>query len=188
MEDLFMKSVWKKIGLALIALTLSSQAMALILIEPYGGYDFSLSGETKGATTEKFDFSGAGYGGRLGLTLARIMFGVQYDMMNLDFEPEGGTKYSVDQTNLGAFVGWSPVLDGFRFWGEYFFDVKNDVENSGENSGDGWGVGIGYKFMKFLALNAEYRSWSMDEASGGGSMDQTGDSIFVTVSLPFDIL
>lgn len=184
-----MKFSWKKISMALIALAISSQAHSLILIEPYVGYDFSLNGEAKsGGFTEKFDFSGLGYGGRLGLQLMTIMFGVSYDMMNLDFEPDAGGKYSVDQTNLGIFAGWNPKLDGIRFWAEYFIDVKNDVENSGEDSGDGWGVGLGYKFKPWLALNAEYRTWSMDEDSNGGTIDVTGDSIFVSLSFPFDIL
>ena len=173
-----MKFSWKKISMALIALAISSQAMALILIEPYGGYDFSLSGENG---SQKFDFSGVGYGGRLGLQLTSLMFGVSYDMMNLDFEPDGGGKYSVDQTNLGVFFGWSPKLDGFRIWGEYFIDVKNKPETGSSDSGDGYGLGLGWKFKPWLALNAEYRTWKMDEGS-------KGDSIFVSLSLPFDIL
>lgn len=178
-----MKSIWKKIGLALIALTISSQAMALILIEPYVGYDFSLNGE---AGSSKFDFSGLGYGGRLGIQLTTIMFGVSYDIMDLDIEPEGGGKFGYEQTNLGVFVGWNPKLDGIRFWGTYFIDSDGDADGSTtKDSGDGFGIGFGYKFKPWLALNAEYRTFSYDEPAG---TDMKLDSIFISLSFPFDIL
>jgi hypothetical protein len=179
-----MKSIWKKIGLAIIALTMSSQAFALILIEPFVGYDFSLKGEDK-VSGQEFDFTGPGGGIRLGLQLTTLMVGITYDLMKLDFEPDGGgEKLSVDQTNFGVFVGWNPLISGIRFWGEYFFQVKNEFDNFTEK-GDGWGLGIGYKLAIPLAFNAEYRSWAMDDPAG---TDTTGDSIFVSVSAPFNIL
>lgn len=182
-----MKKVLKGIGLAIFALTLSTQAFALILIEPYGGYDFSLNGENNNLAIDKnFDFSGFGGGARLGFQVMTLMFGVSYDVLWLDVEPENGTKESVDQTNIGAFAGWNSIGGGVRLWGEYFFDVENDPESTDVNQeGDGWGVGLGYKFHPFMAINAEYRSWSLDKPAG---TDITGDSIFVSLSFPFNIL
>ncbi len=192
MEDFFMRSIWKKIGLALITLTVTSQAHALILIEPYGGYNLSVGGDSNffsGTTKEDISFDGFGYGLRLGLNITSIMFGVGYDQMTLSTDFKGTTtkEYDNDQKNLGAFVGWNPKDRGFRIFGEYFWEVKNKVDVNGTDTnfdGSGWGIGVGWKFMNWLALNAEYRAWTTDEQS----WDLDGNSVFVTLSLPFDIL
>lgn len=186
-----MKFSWKKISMALIAFAISSQAWSLILIEPYGGYQFKLGGDaTMGTVSESVDFSGIGYGARLGIQLVTLMFGVSYDMMNFDLK-YGNTTSKTDQTNIAAFVGWNPKLDGIRFWGEYFFEVKNKYTNTtpeGQNKGTGYGVGLGWKFKPWLALNAEYRNWEVKEPTAPAPDKVTGQSIFVSLSLPFDIL
>lgn len=180
MEDFVMKKLWKKIALGLFALTMASQAHALILIEPYGGYDFSLSGKDG---IVDMDFSGWGYGLRLGLNISVIMFGVSYDKMDLDFEPNGGTKYNVDQRNFAIFAGFNPKAEGIRFWLEYMLTVENEPAEGGTKSkGDGFGIGLGYKFKPWVALNLEYRDWSVDDP-----YKQEGQSLFLNISLPFEL-
>jgi hypothetical protein len=180
MEDFVMKKLWKKIALGLIALTMASQAHALILIEPYLGYDYSLKGEYAGDVGD-FNFSGFGYGLRLGLQFPTLMLGVSWDRLDLEFE--NGFKEDVDQINFGVFVGWSPKGEGVRFWGEYFIDVENDQEGPGKDSGEGFGLGLGWKFKPWLALNLEYRNWKMDAPN-----DENGSSLFLNLSFPFDLL
>lgn len=175
-----MKKLWKKIALGLIALTMASQAHALILLEPYLGYDFSLEGKYANDSGE-FDFSGFGSGLRLGFQVSAIMFGASWDMLALEFE-DNGYKTKVDQENLGLFVGWSPKGKGIRIWGEYFIDVKNKPEYGGEDSGEGFGIGLGYKFTKWFALNLEYRNWEMDKP-----YNDSGSSLFLNLSFPIDI-
>ncbi|MFI5391801.1 MAG: hypothetical protein ACHQYQ_10600 [Bacteriovoracales bacterium] len=175
-----MKKLWKKIALGLIALTIASQAHALILVEPYLGYDYSLKGEYAGDVGD-FNFSGFGYGLRLGLQFTTLMLGVSWDRLDLEFE--NGFKEDVDQTNFGVFVGWSPKGEGVRFWGEYFIDVKNDYVGPGQDSGEGFGLGLGWKFKPWLALNLEYRNWSMDD-----SIYEKGSSLFLNLSFPLDLL
>jgi hypothetical protein len=168
-----MKKLWKKIALGLVALTIASQAHALILIEPYIGYDFSLSG--KNADGQDMDFSGFGYGGRLGLQLAMIMFGVSYDKLDLNYW---------DQTNTGIFVGWNPKGEGIRFWGTYFVSSKG---GSDDDKGMGFALGLGWKFKDWLALNLEYRGYTFDKPASGTAEPKL-DSLFLTVSAPFDLL
>ena len=177
-----MKKLWKKICLGLVALTMASQAHALILIEPYLGYDFSLSGDSNG---EDLDFSGFGYGARLGLQLSMIMFGVSYDILDLDVEPASGGEVSFEQTNLGIFAGWNPKGEGIRFWATYFIDSNGDADAPEDEEGDGFALGIGWKFKPWLAANLEYRSYSFDKPAG---TDMGLDSLFITVSFPIDLL
>jgi opacity protein-like surface antigen len=177
MEDFVMKKLWKKIALGLVALTMASQAHALILIEPYVGYDFSVSG--KDSSGNDMDFNGWGYGGRLGLQLAMIMFGVSYDKLDLSLEPGGNW----DQTNTGIFVGWNPKGEGIRFWGTYFFSKGG----SDDDKGMGYALGLGWKFKPWLALNLEYRGYTFDKPEGDSDKPKL-DSLFLTVSFPFDLL
>ena len=184
-----MNNIWKKIGLAMVVMITSSQSWSSVLIEPYGGYQFSVGGKYG---SEDTSFSGWGFGGRLGLDLNRIMFGIDYDWMNFDTEFESGGKVETDQTNFGGLVGFNPAGTGFRFWFEYFFDVENTYKFSGGNSkfsGNGWGLGFGYKVTDIVALNAEYRNWTLDETSDGTPIsDITGSAILLTISFPFEIL
>jgi Outer membrane protein beta-barrel domain len=176
----------------------SSTAFANLLIEPYVGYGFSTGGEVQNSPI-LLDYDGIYAGGRLGVTIDPLMFGVLYDFMWFDSKVSSvNSPYynilSTDQTNFGAFIG-ANFQSGLRFWGEYLFEVKNDysfdsngINYSNYDKGWGWGLGIGYAVAKNLAFNFQYRNLTLDETPATVYNPYTNkvlvQELLLTLSLP----
>jgi hypothetical protein len=162
------------------------------LIEPYVGYGFSTGGEVENQPI-LLDFEGVYAGGRLGFTFDSFMVGLLADFMWFDLKatssnPPYSYVYPTDQSNIGAFIG-ANFETGFRFWGEYFFRVRNkyfsqlNVENY--DKGWGWGIGIGYAVMRNLAFNFQFRSLILNEVPAEiWKNDVLAQEILLTISFP----
>jgi hypothetical protein len=179
-----MQKIWIKTIFIISFMALSQTAFSQFLLEPYGGYLTSLSGEDKW-NGQEFSYNGSVSGSRLGWSFNPLMVGFVGDYMWLNYKTT--YNFDVDRTNFGVFVG-ANLNGGFRFWGEYLFDVKNDYDIGGNiyNEGSGWGAAVGYLFgNKKIALNLQYRNITLNKNQTSSlQYDIVSQEIFLTVSFP----
>lgn len=165
---------------SLMLLTYSAVSQAGLLIEPVLGYNFSSKTSTENKNYNGGD--GVGYGGRLGYTTGGFQLGFDYlkselTMGSNDFERD------ITEEDLGLFLGYKlPAL--FKFYGAYIFSSTGDtkINNLGENleNGTGFKLGVGCTIIPFLDVNLDYRKV-------GFNKDIAIDSMFLSVSLPFNL-
>jgi hypothetical protein len=192
-----MEDYMKKLIIVWLAIfAFSSTANAGLLVEPFAGYDFSMSGEHKtsaGATTE-VKFSNFEVGGRLGWIFNWLGLGIEFDWKNPNWEFNDGTKFKTSVTNFGAFLGL--YLGKRAEWmvrGKYIFMGKAKSDKAApspfvtELKGTGYGVDLGYRFLHWLALNVEYTMNTYDDPGGINSGDETKTSdLLVSLSFPLE--
>jgi hypothetical protein len=165
---------------------LASPSFAGLLIEPYVGYA-SLKGSGTATLVsggegdlEESTSDGLTYGGRLGYGVGPIGAGIE--VLNASGD-------DVDMSNLGAFVTAGAV--SFRAWATYLFSAKYDVTGGQykgtEFEGSGMKVGVGYRFLPFLSLNAEYLMLNYDEVTGESfsAIDYEQKGFLISLSFPF---
>lgn len=170
--------------LVILALTVSSNAFAGILLEPYVGYN---SGTTTQSGDPDTDVTGIGFGARVGWKMPILFVAVDYSSASLTGKTTGAADVDVDAKNLGVVVGASlPVL---RLWAGYTLDAKAKVGTDPEMSGTGMKFGLGYKLPLIpVSFNAEYLMSEYDEDSAGPiNPKYENKTIFVSVSAPFEL-
>ena len=201
-----------KLKILIIGLVFGTHAMAGILVDPYVGYqtgDFNLEITSENSTYE-YDFSGIGYGLRLGYNFLGLMAGVEYRLGSIKQKeasvPEASRKNSEDSydtTQAGAFLGYNFPL--VRFWGSYYWNYEWEISKTnsttGADKGDTWkgngfGLGVGFTGIPFISINLEYKKLEIEKAisaSGASTNYPTPsvpkpeiDEIFLSVSVPFD--
>ena len=164
---------------------LAPAAKAGVFLEPYVGYatgHYEHTVTVAGTTFQRIDqdMTGVGYGGRAGFKVTSLVFGGEYQAGTLNFKGAGG----IEPRDLGAFAGLF-LPGGIRFWGTYFFKAK-----TGSVEGKAWKVGLGYLFMKHLAMNVEYMNHTLDKISlpalAGQSVGYSGKvtTLFFSLSVP----
>jgi hypothetical protein len=179
----------------------SSDTKGGFLIEPYLGYYFgswkcSDTNNCSAPTSEPY--SGVVYGGRVGYEYMNFIFGADYmgGSWSASYSNSGlSFSDTYDPTNLGVFVGYDmPIL--LRFYGEYIVSAslddtsKNPLSTtSGTLTGSGIKLGVGFKVLPFLVINAEYLQNSYDKSKQNSlttnfSPATTYSSYGVSVSLP----
>ena len=190
-----MKTWWKKGLIAWSSIfVLIGTANAGLLVEPYLGYRFSVSGSVEkivDGVTEDISFSNFEAGGRLGWIFSSISAGVDYNWKTPTVEFSGGSSLDSTVTNLGAFIGIH--LGSRKQWiirGKYFFmsDLTADSSATGIADGDalsgaGYGADLGYKFLDWLAINLEYSMVTYDEHNG---YELKTSDLLVSLSFPFE--
>jgi hypothetical protein len=137
----------------LFTLIFSTQAYALVYVEPSlgyfnGGYHFEQNFQ---GTIEKEKYSNHGftYGGRAGLSWLGLQLGPEYLRNNLTIDG--------DSVNINE---WAGIL-GYRFWFVRLYAgyiYKADIADSRYDSGNGPKYGFTFYMYRFMALNLEYRS------------------------------
>ncbi len=158
-----------------VLIFIGKAALASVLIEPYVGYSLGGKIDLK-ETSQKYDYSGMNYGGRLGVDYLGLMGGFAYDHGSYTAtykEPSSSidllkslnesldSEWSVN--SYGVFVGYNfPIL--FRVWGTYFLsaDWKATKDGGGEFKDNkmkstAYELGFGYKILPILSLNLQYR-------------------------------
>ncbi len=167
----------------LIAITflMSTNASAGILLEPYLGYN---AGKTSQSGSPSGDLTGVGYGLRAGWTLPLIFIGVDYAIHDVDWEPDGAAKNSVDIKNLGVVIG--ATLPVIRVWAGYNFDAEADVKDAVKYEGSGMKAGVGFKMPIIpVSFNLEYIINEYDKANGMTLTNKLeAKTLFVSVSAP----
>ena len=193
----------KKLMIMCLFLTFGvTESKAGLLLEPYVGYHLgSRDGKAKEKATgieaaiAETDYSGAGFGARVGFQTFGLMLGGVYETIPSITSESGGTETEGGSSaKLGVFVGYDFPLF-VRVWGTYFLDVTMEDEDGNEVSDlydSGVGAGVGLTFLPLVSLNVEYRmyTFSDDWKSGGSSYDLSGQNhseIFLSVSLPLNL-
>jgi hypothetical protein len=130
-----------------------------ILIEPVIGYSI---GEFKTQTEDSFytesesndSLHGITYGGRLGLQILALQFGLDFLGGFLSVE---GEKKKINE--LGAFIGYKfPAF--MRIYAGYipFANAEGEDYTVGTITGGGYKIGLGFSLLPPLNLNIEWRS------------------------------
>jgi hypothetical protein len=169
--------------LVILALSLSTNAFAGILLEPYVGY---LSGTKKQTGNPNSDVTGMVFGGRLGFTMPLVFAAVDYSSGDLTSKTTGATDLGLKTTDLGLVVGAN--LSIIRLWGGYEFASTAKLHGFQELKGSGAKVGAGFKLPALpISFNAEYLMNTYDKS---GSQTLTNkvkaNSVLVSISAPFD--
>lgn len=152
---------------AMIAMTLglSHAANAGILIEPYLGYqggDFVYQNTAAGGGgAEKTDTaSGTGLGLRLGYKFMLPWVALDYGTFSGKFKngTPGGADYDYSMTNMALVVGVDlPIL--LRAWAGYGITNNTTLKfatGDVKTEGGFTKVGVGFKGLPFVSINAEY--------------------------------
>ena len=168
---------------AMIGTTFFSQSYAGILIEPYFGYN--LMGKED---SSDYDFSGLGYGLRVGFTRMGLMVGIGYEMADWDMEIPNAPDGDAELSELYAFIGYEfPVL--VRVWAGYAFQSKVTY-NSDNATGKGIRLGVGYTGLPFASINLEYQKrdgFSHDDITQAFRENDDFQSYLLSVSIPFSL-
>lgn len=197
----------KWIGLfSFLMIGFASQAKAVsFLVEPYLGVHLMGGGDgvINGLNYDN-EFSGTGYGARLGITQLGLMLGLDYSLSSGDNSYEATTTGAAaigddefDRTNIGLFVGYD-FITMFRFWATYYFSANiedgNGSDAGDEYDGNGYGLGIGYTGLPIVSINLEYQTFEYDEffdASAGSTATlnnkPSSNNIFLSISAPFEL-
>lgn len=152
------------------------------LIEPYLGYGFQIAGKDDPNKVEDTSYHGVDIGARIGFRLGRFMIGVDGDYMSAKVDYSTSGRADLKKYNFAAYAGL--IFGDFSVRGSWIWttnwDFKDNAALNGNYKGDGWGVGAGWKFLKYMAVNIDYRMYSLD----GGF--KPGELLF-GISLPFDL-
>ena len=166
----------------LITSTAFAHNTAGFLIEPYLGYGFQIAGkEDPNFGDAATKYHGFDLGARVGFRLSNFMIGIDGDYMGGKADYDPGGRADLQKYNFGAYAGlkfgkWS--FRGTWYWQANYQLKENDALPI-DSQGDGWGVGVGWKFMKYIAINVDYRMFNFDGF-------KPGELVFA-VSLPFDL-
>lgn len=184
-----------------LVLTMSSVAQAGILLEPYLGYEtgaieaefISLPGTT---LTNKS--SGTAMGLRLGYQFLLPWVALDYTTASGKYDKASlGTDGNYSKSALGAVVGVDlPLIRGWLGYG--FSNSMTAKPSTGGDTtfkGSYTKVGVGFGFIPFVSLNAEYQINKFDKYDSNGIETKVSDTynkfdyntVLVSVSVPFDL-
>jgi hypothetical protein len=173
----------KKLFLALtvVALFVSTQSRASLLVEPLIGYNIGtkLGNENGG--------SGRAFGGRLGYQNLGLQLGLDY--LNSTVEVDDVKDFNTN--DFGAFVGYKfPVL--LRVYAGYIFSSSGEYTFGGSKvkaeEGSGQKFGVSFTGLPFVNVNFEYRTITYDKIGGAATTGNGGDyqSYLLSLSLPLN--
>lgn len=149
----------------------SLPAHAWLLVEGNVGYGMSNKWEKEGFSD--IEYNGMVVNGRLGLKLFEfLILGGEYSWTDANFEymdDASGIGYKIPspRTDYGVFAGFDlPIM--LRFWGTYYIksQLKMDNLNGTRLDGTGYGVGVGWTFLPFVSINAEWRLYEYNSSVG----------------------
>ncbi len=171
----------KSLLLVIVGAFMAMPANAALLIEPYIGMHFNSEAEDADA-----DITGTGIGARLGYQNLGLMLGLNYKSASLEFEPDSGSNYDVDQTSYGLFVGYEfPIL--VRAWAEYIIGGNAEFDGGSEfDTISGTQLGVGYTGLPFVSLNLEIGNLTYEEGPSGTD-DQDISTYMFSISLPLTL-
>lgn len=145
-----------------------------LLLEPYGGLDFS-------AATKDASWFGLEVGGRIGYVWDLFMVGGDIDYKNTNVSYEYPLNYDEDTkiSNRGFFAGW--MWDSWALRLKWYFDSDWRLDNGITYSGHGWGLDGAFRISKHLSINLELTKTNLN-----GNLDSS--DVLISVSFPFDLV
>lgn len=163
----------KHILLVLFLIIFASPAKALILIEPYAGYNFgnTLIKFTDG-TKEETSTKGGTFGGRLGIDILYLFVALDGSVSTGSGDvSNSATDYDVNQKTFGITAGVTIPLMATRIWAGYsplnLLYFKNTTDSTTDSMrGSQLKGGIGFRIIPYLHINGEYRLDKFDEYNG----------------------
>ncbi len=183
-----------------------SNALAFpVVVEPSVGYAFNGSGKTKFSNADNIEhlYTSVNYGIKLGAVLGNNnLFGLDYSIQShfLDSEQNSGkASDGVERSQLGIvynylfnkfilLLGYYPLV---TLEGKDGDSNQNQVFVSSDHFEKGamMSVGLGYRYMKNLNINLQYRQYSFSELVLNGSTSSTHEStvlsdILFSISIP----
>ncbi len=181
---------------------ITSTVQAGFLIEPYVGYGFRVKGEdpnvVSGTDTE-VTYNGFDVGMRLGFRMSYFTLGIDGDYMSHKVQYEDVGRVERQKYNYGAFAGlifgeWSFRATWYwqstwKFKGDELVgsDSRMGSNSSYKTNGQAFGVGVGWQFMKYFAVNVDYRQFYYDELGGVDVEKFVPGEMVISFSLPFDL-
>jgi hypothetical protein len=207
------------LALSVVAAAFTFQApkanAGLILVEPHLNYNVwggSTTTITSTNSTQEIKYSGPQYGLKLGAQYLGFMGGFIVNQSSFTWRItntynstpnlNSATDYKFDRTEVGIFGGYNlPIL--FRGWAAYYFSNKAENKDTAylnmnsltgvKYTGHTIEIGVGYKGLPFVSINAIYRNVSHDEIEYPTSNTKyptsvSNDEFVLGVSAPFSVL
>ncbi len=193
----------KKILLIGVFVLTSHVAYAGLLLEPYLGYESgSFSVETAAGAKGDATTKGMSFGGRAAVTFPMMFVGVDYQTGTTDALFDGDSTSETYTRKTLYLVAGARTPMGLRLFAGYglmnslTYKIKSLDSNAVFSGGTTFKAGLGYQFIKFLALNVEYISRTyttlkIDSFPDFGFKDfykKFDDSgVFLSLSVPLEI-
>ncbi len=179
----------KFLGLALsLVIGFASTANAGIFAEPYLGYGFG-STEDDSTPPTKSDITGPVLGARVGGEFAMLFIGADYSMTLGAKAKTGAVSEDIGISSLYGVVGANlPIIRawvGFGLMNEA--TIKGTPDDTKIHGGSHFKVGLGFKVIPMLSLNAEYLINNYKKFEQGaltGTTDIKGNTVLISASLP----
>lgn len=164
-----MNFLFLRILVVLVPFLISSQGHAAtlgIFAEPYAGYSFM--GSVNGGEDNDGKYHGFTLGSRAGIEIGSFLFiGPDFIWTSTgNFQSAIGKKITNDSRfSLGLTAGIIIPDTSFRFWFGYYpieqmqFSYSTVTDSTTRKSnllGNSIKLGVGYKLLSYLSLNAEY--------------------------------
>lgn len=150
----------KLLGFFLMLFLFTNVANAMLYIEPFAG----LATTPIDATNNEMK---AAVGARAGFSTMGFVLGGEYTVIN-------------SNNRTAAFAAFKAPVIPLRVFGRYIFDTGV----SGATTSTGYGVGVGFTGMPFISINLDYTK--LDNKIK--LIDNSGDEIMLSISVPFDFL
>lgn len=198
----------KHLALLLAVFLIPIVGSAGFLVEPYLGYESSTSSYkfkagTTAATLLPDTYSdtetGLGMGARFGYAFMMPFVAADVYLMSGKHKYDSKiTSTEVDVTNLKVFADAGLQFPfGLRVWAGYAFINNQEIKGSTSTTkytGTAIKVGLGYKIIPMVSLNAEYMMQIIDKYGPSGTENSVKDDydkldisgFFVSVSVPFE--
>ena len=178
----------KILGLALsLVIGFASTANAGIFAEPYLGYGFG-STEDDSTPPTKTDITGPVLGARVGGEFAMLFIGADYSMSLGAKAESSGVSSDIDLTNLYGVVGANlPIIRAWVGVGLMNEATVKGTPDTKFHGGSHFKLGLGFKVIPMLSLNAEYLMANYKKFEQGaltGTTDIKGNTVLISASLP----
>ncbi len=182
-----------------LALFFTTQAHAILHVEPHLGYTLFGTGQSEANPATMIKHNGTQYGLKLGATYLNAMAGLDYNRSSFE-QLTNGYRNDFSRSEVGIFVGYNfPGI--VRTWLTYFFKntqtATSDsslIAKDSEYQGNTVELGAGYNgFHPLLSVNFLYRVIAQDKLISGstttslsGSDEISSKEIVLSVSCPLN--
>ena len=169
-----------RLFLALVLCTFAIESHASLLIEPYGGYSLgTLSATPDSGTETNSSINGFTYGARGGFVFRHfVILAYEYQALSATQKTSGSADMNWTQGTQYVTLGFQ-APNGLRLLGSYGFALNADVNTTPYDTkynGSAYKLTVGYRFLRDVAINAEYAIYNLNNSTQNGVSSKISDN------------